>query len=336
MNRCAFKGCAEHPLAMAGHCWEHLIDRGAYCRDLVAAINCGKDLTSANLKKVVLKNMRLEKAALEKANLSQADLSGVHLFDSALDGADLLGANMSECDLSHCSLKGCDFTKTNLSRARLWNVSLSNANLTEADLSGADLWNTNLFNVKLWHTDFCGTKSLSRSSFAGESKVFDNPRINEAGELSAEQSYRDLKQYFINNGMYNDASWASFKEKTMERLGFKKKGDWSYFPSLVMNILCGYGEKPYRIILTALSTILLFALFYFFSGAIERPGYPSYSIPWFDYIYYSTITFTTVGYGDLVPKPFCLFRLMAAIEAFSGVFVTGLFIFTLARKYSAR
>jgi hypothetical protein len=43
-----------------------------------------------------------------------------------------------------------------------------------------------------------------------------------------------------------------------------------------------------------------------------------------------------VGYGDFIPKAHMVFRLLAALEAFCGVFVTGLFIFTLARRYSAR
>jgi hypothetical protein len=280
-------------VALSEHCWDHLPDKSSYSDRLIRSINSGSDLSAANLKKAVLKKVRIENACLKNACLSQADLSGTHFFDSALDGADLIGADLSECDFAHCSLKGADLTKARLAHARLWNAALSGANLTEADLSGTDLWNANLFDVKLWHTSFAGTKSMTRMSFSGASRVFDNPRINELGVLSAEESYRDLKQYFINNGMYNDASWASFKEKTMERLVFKKKGDWNYLPSLVMNILCGYGEKPYRIILAALSTILLFALLYFSFGAVERSGHPSYPMQWLDYIYYSTITFTT-------------------------------------------
>jgi hypothetical protein len=45
-------------------------------------------------------------------------------------------------------------------------------------------------------------------------------KIDEKGSLAAEESYRDLKQYFISHGQYNDASWASYREKTMERNGF--------------------------------------------------------------------------------------------------------------------
>jgi len=334
--KCGYDGCRENAVALSEFCWDHLSDKDSYAGLLVKAVNGAQDLTGANLKKVCARKMHLEKARLSKANISQADFSGAHFFDCDLEGSDMVGANLSDCDFTHCNIKKSDLTKASLLNARLWSSDLTDANLTESDLSGADMWSAKLYNVKLWHTLLTGAKSITRMSFSGGSKAFDNAMINEAGALSAEESYRDIKQYFISNGMYNDASWASFKEKTMERLALKKKGDWNYLPSLFMNILCGYGEKPYRIILSALLTIITFALLYFSLNTVERSGDPSYIFRWYDYLYYSTITFTTVGYGDFVPRAHPICRLLAAAEAFSGVFVTGLFIFTLARKYSAR
>lgn len=271
-----------------------------------------------------------------KKDLSRIDLSGEQLFDVNFESAELVGADLSNCDLSHCNLKGADLTKARLANSRLWNSDLTCANLTEADFSGTDLWNTCLYNAKIWHTDFKDAKSLSVRNFSKAAELMADAKIFETGLLSAEDAYRDLKNYFIRNGMYNDASWASFKEKTIERLILKKNGSWHYLPSLVMNILCGYGEKPHRIVLSAIFTILAFASVQFFLKGIENSSTPSYILKWSDYLYYSTITFTTVGYGDFIPKASSLFRLLAATEAFLGVFLTGLFIFTLARKYSAR
>ena len=319
--KCAFKGCAETPLSLAEFCWEHLPDKKVFRERLEQAAREKKDLTGYNLK---------------KTDLSRADLSGGHLFDSRLEGAELLGANLSHCDLTHCSLKGADLTKADLSYARLWNADMAGANLTECDLSFADLWNARLFNVKLWRADFSGAMTLAKSNFSQETGFLKNHKINEKGPLAAEESYRNLKRYFMANGMYNDASWASFKEKTMERAILKKKRDPNYIPSLVMNILCGYGEKPYRIVLASLFAILIFAFLYLSFNSVEAPGAQNQTLKWSDYIYYSTVTFTTVGYGDIIPKPHAAFRLLAACEAFIGVFLTGLFIFTLARKYSAR
>jgi len=335
--KCAFKECDQLRLGLSEFCWAHLPDREDYKKKLLEALETKKGLSGLNLKKLVLKNVHLEKANFGKADLSQSDLSGSHLFNANFDGADLIGADLSACDLAHCDLRGADLTKARLENTRLWNADMRGANLTECNLSGSDLWNAKLSNVKLWRSDLTRVKSLTRSSFSHHKKFSGKAGINQPGGVSAEESYRDLKRHFLENGMYNDASWASFMEKTIERSILKKRRDLHYFPSLVMGLLCGYGEKPFRIVLSAFATIVLFAFAYAFLGAIEpSAAQNTHPLRWPDYIYYSTITFTTVGYGDLIPKPHALFRLIAASEAFAGVFLTGLFIFTLARRYSAR
>ncbi|MBN1353824.1 MAG: two pore domain potassium channel family protein, partial [Candidatus Omnitrophica bacterium] len=167
-------------------------------------------------------------------------------------------------------------------------------------------------------------------------RYFDSCQINERGLMSAEEAYQDLKKYFISNGKYVDASWASFKEKTMEKMLLKKKRNLAYLPSLLMDILCGYGEKPYRVILSSAAIISVYAFLFLALNSVTYAQSSSYKLAIGDYIYYSIVTFTTVGYGDFVPRPSSLFRLLAASEAFVGAFMIGLFIFTLARRYSAR
>ena len=203
-------------------------------------------------------------------------------------------------------------------------------------MSGADLRNTNLHNARLWHADLKDAKSLSRRNFSGPSGLLWTSKINEDGFTSAEEAYRGLKSYFLSAGMYNDAGWASFKEKSIERFLMRERRDPHYIPSLVMAALCGYGEKPARIVLSAFLTIIFYALLYSLLGSIRNAQFPDQAMSWSDYIYYSAITFTTVGYGDFLPKAHGLFRLLAASEAFLGVFLSGLFVFTLARRYSAR
>lgn len=271
-----------------------------------------------------------------KKNFSRADLSGAEIFDANLEGFEFVGADLSHSDLTHCNLRGADLTKAKLVNSRLWNADLTGANLSEADLTGSDLSNACLYNTKLWHADIKDVKSLSVRNFSPQTKLAVGAKIDESGLVSSEESYRVLKNYFLHNGMYNDASWAAFKEKTMERLMLKKSRSWHYIPSLFMGISCGYGEKPHRIVISALLTIFGFALLFWSSRGIESSVNPAATLIWSDYLYHSTVTFTTVGYGDIIPKASSFFRLMAATEAFLGVFLTGLFIFTLARKYSAR
>lgn len=337
MAKCKIESCREEALTLAQTCWEHMEKKDDYVKRVNSEIGKGASLRGANLSKVCLRDMDLSKSDLSGVNLTRSDLSGVNLFDANLANSELLGINLSGADLTSSNLENGDLTRATLFGARLWHANLKGANLIEANLSSADLWNAKLFNVRLWRTDLRDVVSLSKQNFADKrNRYLTIYRINEKGISSAESAYRGLKRNFLSSGRYNDASWASFKEKRMERLLLKKKGNPAYIPSLIMDILCGYGEKPHRIILSSFLVISLYALLYFLFKALSHSDLSSYKPTIVDYIYFSIVTFTTVGYGDFVPKALSHFRLLAASEAFVGAFMIGLFIFTLARKYSAR
>lgn len=56
-------------------------------------------------------------------------------------------------------------------------------------------------------------------------------------------------------------------------------------------------------------------------GGIIRPGAAAETADWLDYIYFSFVTYTTVGYGDLVPAG--PIRFVAATEALNGWVLLG-------------
>ncbi|MGB2706158.1 MAG: pentapeptide repeat-containing protein [Candidatus Omnitrophota bacterium] len=336
-ERCKFEKCKKGALFSSEFCWDHAPEKDSYREKLMHLVRENVSLRGVNLSKADLRGLDLAQKNLSGANLSRVNLCDSNLFDANLKNAELLGADLSNCDLTSANLEGSDLTRSNLEGARLWHANLENANLIEANLSHADLWNARLFNVRFWRTNFIKTISLGKKNFhSRKNKYVSIYRINEKGILSSEEAYRSLKRYFIVHGRYSDASWASFKEKTMERYLLKKKGDLAYLPNLLMNLLCGYGEKPHRIILSSIFVILFYASLFLLLHAITYAPSRDYAMSVGDYIYYSIITFTTVGYGDFIPKAAPLFRFLAASEGFIGAFMIGLFIFTLARKYSAR
>lgn len=95
-------------------------------------------------------------------------------------------------------------------------------------------------------------------------------------------------------------------------------------------LIWGYGEKPYRAFLSILFIMFLSSLTYYFSGQLISNG-QLFKPSFFDSAYLSVITFTTLGYGDVVPVGIC--RIAAMVEALSGLFLVPLFLVALVRKY---
>ncbi|MFH0877569.1 MAG: ion channel [Candidatus Omnitrophota bacterium] len=91
----------------------------------------------------------------------------------------------------------------------------------------------------------------------------------------------------------------------------------------------GYGEKPGRTLLSGLFLILVSAasftqLSFLENGMVSRPDF-------WQAFYFSVVTFTTVGYGDIAPIG--LARGIVVLELFCGLFIVPLFIVGLSRKY---
>jgi len=94
-------------------------------------------------------------------------------------------------------------------------------------------------------------------------------------------------------------------------------------------LIWGYGERPCRAFYFGSSLIILWAFLYM-QGSFLLNGAPFKPHFW-DALYFSIITFTTVGYGDITAVG--LSRALASVEALSGVFVMPVFVVSLTRRY---
>ncbi|AFL95930.1 hypothetical protein CL1_1733 [Thermococcus cleftensis] len=323
-------------------------------------------LSGANLRKANLEGGNLRHADLSDADLSHANLAWAHLEGSDLSGANLSHASLSSSRLEGADLSGAKLIHADLSLASLENATLASADLQGAELYGANLSGANLFSAdfrgaKLYGVSLTGAKNLRYARFdeiVVEEVIGD--RLARQGKYSeALESYNRaidvyllLKKLFAEQGIYEAASRYSIGEwrvrGKIQRLAhkalgrahveaflpltarFRKRwlafleGHLRWLANRFLWYISSYGESPWRVFLTTVGVILAYAALYSHLGAVEGAG--SFA----ENLYFSVVTFTTVGYGDYVPKPG--YHLLAVSEAFLGAFMMAFFVVVLSRR----
>jgi hypothetical protein len=96
--------------------------------------------------------------------------------------------------------------------------------------------------------------------------------------------------------------------------------------------LFGAFIKPKRILLLMVAGIIGFALVYMFPWFhFNADKTIKCGLGFYEAIYYSGVTFATIGYGDITPVG--LARLLAVLEGLAGVTLMSAFLVALTRKY---
>ena len=136
-------------------------------------------------------------------------------------------------------------------------------------------------------------------------------------------SKKDSLKYVMNVLLFKVRVW--LPPYFLQTLGFKIKWLFSY----IQSVLWGYGERPVRILLVSLCVITFFSCCYYVHiGEIDRK-FPSKDE--LDAVYFSIVTFTTVGFGDTLPKTDTV-KLISCSEALIGAFLMGLAIAGFSNK----
>jgi len=104
---------------------------------------------------------------------------------------------------------------------------------------------------------------------------------------------------------------------------------WMWFALTVSYVMWGHGERPVRPLGFGVLLIVLCSLVYWHGPLLKggEPFQPTFS----DAFYFSMVTFTTVGYGDMTAVGWS--RLMVIFEIFCSLVVAPLFMIALTRKY---
>ncbi|PSQ26024.1 hypothetical protein BRD01_01410 [Halobacteriales archaeon QS_8_65_32] len=189
-------------------------------------------------------------------------------------------------------------------------------------------------------------------------KIHEYVEPTETTTTDLELTYLKAKRGASSVGDSDDAAHFFVREMRYRRRRYRERtGDPSlpvrdrlgalsrWFTNGFLALVAGYGERPQRVIATAISVVLTSALLYPFEwvgGVRTADGVYLYGnrptlaaeLAAFAYdnsLYFSVVTFTTLGYGDSSPAG-GLARLLASAEAVSDAFFAALFVFALGRR----
>jgi len=198
-------------------------------------------------------------------------------------------------------------------------------------------------------TDFSGVYSESKSVPVYESVRFERRRYGDD-----ETFWRFIKRASQEAGYYQLAGesfysercahfWRKFRGPSYDRLSALQKfgrivRGVRLLPELIFGKwLFGYGERPVRVLVASVLIIFVCGLFYCspYARISYRGNLASTGRSFMDGLYFSTITFTTLGFGDMYPAyDHLLTRCIAMAEAVSGACLMALFVVTLSKRYS--
>lgn len=285
---------------------------------------------------------------LEGANFTNSNLYGMRFDNTSMQRSNFSGAfmdnccfvrtNLSDANFENSIIKSCKFPLANLINSNFKNVKIEQSNLYEADFTQSNLTGTHFrgfgrdhpsvlsrgeSDFKVYSMNMCGTLLLGAK--------MDNETYFSDCYFSIETDFRTI--YF------EDGNYATGLKQTLKYCNRKHNWeDWYKERNPLLGAILkifwfssNYGYSMKRIVSISISTIIFFSFLYLFlSSSIHGLE----SREFIKALYFSTVTLTTVGYGDMYPiNSFAQCVVMTQI--IMGYFFLGSLITVLSNLFTA-
>jgi uncharacterized protein YjbI with pentapeptide repeats len=288
------------------------------------------NMRMAYLCKADLHGINLEWVNLQDAELAWADLHGAYLFR-----ADLRNADLEQVDLHRATIEFADFRNAHLDlsdihRAYIWWSNFQGATIMGGDLHDSTMTDNDFQNAYLWDTDFRNA-DLRRCNF--ENTAVSGVKYNRKGRYNGIR----VATCYGSPQFKRFAQDQDFLEELQERSWWGKP---LYF---IWSALADCGRTPWRWLFWSILLAVWFGLNFFWmgpeafrlAGDIHDPNNQPLPFSYGTTIYYSVVTFTTLGFGDITPKtPHAAWWVMA--EVIVGYIMLGGLISILATLLARR
>ncbi len=289
----------------------------------------GYDFSYAGLNRSNFKGTVFGYAIFHMASLSHA----------VLDECEFIGSDLTHAVLNECSAKRCGFGGADLSHARIINADLSDATLSRSKLAYTDFRASNLKNARLSEADL-SFAVFTRAILTESDLKFSNVRGTNF-ELADMQGCRLLG---IKN--YKKAGWIGADIRGLDLRGAylvrRYIADENYLYEFRMTsrfhkvlyflwwVSSDCGRSLLRWFVWLLSVTLIFAAIY----TRVDIDYGVHSTV-FSPVYFSFVTLTTLGYGDVVPSSIAA-QVFVTLQAVTGYIGLGGLLSIFGNKMARR
>jgi hypothetical protein len=281
--------------------------------DLTGADFFGAVLTDANLKMSSLAGAELSSADMTGVDLYKSDCTGVFAVDAKFDRAYLAEANISNADLRGSRLTGANLTEANLEGTNLSGADLTDATLAKARVSQADLSQSNVAGANILNLDYGDFLDMGGHYFGirGLDSCYGNALFVRDAQ---DQDYLETLRARINDT-------ASPTKRRLKQAAFH---GWSWID---------YGRSLGKPAFYAIVLAMMFGIFYSFDRSLDwgLMDYEGSADSWLSPFYYSIVTYTTLGFGDITPKS-TLGEVVVVSEVILGYTTLGLLLAILANR----
>jgi uncharacterized protein YjbI with pentapeptide repeats len=316
------------------------------------------DLSGALLSGVNLSGVTLNAANLRSADLRRSNLSGVFLRGADLSDSYLRFANLNRAYLRFANLSGAFVREAFLDGADMRSVRMDvgtvlfGATLDSRTRLADVLWN----GVPLTRLDWDDVRVI------GDERVARDPRDEEGKKKdaltrlhdfeNAVLAYRQLATVLRSQGQNEPADRFAYRAQVLRRsvlrrqallrdrrhrmkFGRRIRSLASYYGSMVLDGIAGFGYKPMRSVWTYVAVNLTFAAAYF---ALDRtrPHPSRHPLTWNEALVISLTAFHGRGFFATAFQPGDPQAALAALQAVIGLLIEITFIATFTNRFFAR
>jgi len=240
------------------------------------------------------------------------------------------GAVLKHCSFEDGKIHDCFFEGADLNHSEMKNASVNTCNFQESNFTGVNLNNSKIINCKFDNTTL---RDMSLQGVIIDQKTDFGKDLKSEKEDNfhfASVEYKQIKEMYKNSSLHDLADLYHHKEMAAKRKTIPKTHPRRWINYIFGDLLCKYGTSFLRVILGSLLIILVCAFLYNINNSLLYHNAPIQEPTMLNSLYFSIVTFTTLGYGDF--HAVGGMRFLAAAESFTGAALMALFTVIVARN----